>query len=75
MTVIGKNGVVYLHNVPNEATFRYSYWPAGAVIDITATGFKLNQRTLDNVLPAIKMPPLPMQCFNNILSCTRSYAH
>ena len=68
MTVIGKNGVVYLHNVPNEATFRYSYWPAGTVIDITATGFKLNQRTLDNVLPAIKMPPLPMQRFSNILT-------
>ena len=68
MTVVGKNGVVYLNAPSEDAMFHYSYWPAGAVIDVTATGFKLNQRTLDNVLPEIKMPPLPMQRFSNILT-------
>ncbi len=68
MTVIGKNGVVYLNKANNGDSFDYSYWPAGTVIDVTTSGYKISARTRDNALPKIDIPKLPSQRFMNILT-------
>ena len=68
VTVLGKHGVVHLNKGKDKYSFDYSFWPAGAIIDVTPQGYQLNQRTIDSALPAIKIPPLPMQRFNNILT-------
>ncbi|HDY91318.1 MAG TPA: cyanophycinase [Pseudoalteromonas sp.] len=72
MTVIGKSGVVHLANKdkvqPNVKDYSYSYWPTGSVIDITNNTFTLSDRTIDEALPAIKIPPLPVQRFGSILT-------
>jgi cyanophycinase-like exopeptidase len=67
MTVIGKSGVVHVQSdAKNKGAI--SYWPAGAVIDVTKDGFSLAKRTVDNALPSIKIPRLPMQRFGTIFS-------
>ncbi|WP_289096227.1 cyanophycinase [uncultured Pseudoalteromonas sp.] len=67
MTVIGNSGVVHVKSdAKNNGAI--SYWPAGAVIDVTKDGFNLAKRTVDNALPSIKIPPLPMQRFGTIFS-------
>ncbi|KAA1160053.1 cyanophycinase [Pseudoalteromonas distincta] len=72
ITVIGKSGVVHLANQgkaqPNSKSYSYSYWPTGSVIDITNNTFTLSARTIDEALPAIKIPPLPVQRFGSILT-------
>ena len=72
MTVIGKSGVVHLSEQgkpqKNANNYRYSYWPTGSVIDITNNTFTLSARTIDEALPAIKIPPLPVQRFGSILT-------
>lgn len=68
MTVIGKNGVVYLHKPHNADSFNYSYWPAGTRVNITKDGFSINDRTIAQALPAMKIPPLPMQRFTTIFT-------
>ncbi|WP_232224799.1 cyanophycinase [Pseudoalteromonas sp. S3431] len=71
ITVIGKSGVVHLANQgkaqPNSKSYSYSYWPTGSVIDITNNTFTLSDRTISQALPAIKIPPLPVQRFSAIL--------
>ena len=67
MTVIGKSGVVHVQSDAKNSGV-ISYWPAGAVIDVTKDGFNLAKRTVDNALPNIKIPPLPMQRFGTIFS-------
>ncbi len=72
ITVIGKSGVVHLANKdkvqPSVKDYSYSYWPTGSVIDITNNTFTLSARTIDETLPAIKIPPLPVQRFGSILT-------
>ncbi|NMP01141.1 cyanophycinase [Pseudoalteromonas arctica] len=72
ITVIGKSGVVHLANQdkvqPNVKGYSYSYWPTGSVIEITNNTFTLSARTIDEALPAIKIPPLPVQRFGSILT-------
>ncbi|KDC49720.1 cyanophycinase [Pseudoalteromonas fuliginea] len=72
ITVIGKSGVVHLANQgkvqPNSKSYSYSYWPTGSVIDITNNTFTLSDRTISQALPAIKIPPLPVQRFGSILT-------
>lgn len=72
ITVIGKSGVVHLANQskaqPESKSYSYSYWPTGSVIDITNNTFILSERTIDEALPAIKIPPLPVQRFGAILT-------
>ena len=71
MTVIGKNGVVMVKSTGQTAaktkTYSYSYWPVGSVIDIKNNDFTLSQRSISQALPAIKIPPLPVQRFGSIL--------
>ena len=71
MTVIGKNGVVMVKSTgqaqAETKTYSYSYWPAGSVIDIKNNDFTLSQRSISQALPAIKIPPLPVQRFGSIL--------
>lgn len=71
MTVIGKSGVVHLNKPNSEAAFNYSYWPVGTIIDVTAKGYKVNSRTVENALPNIDIPSLPMQRFMDILTDTK----
>ncbi|WP_166112346.1 cyanophycinase [Pseudoalteromonas sp. Z9A5] len=78
MTVIGKSGVVHLTSNNEGKTegktktsskkYSYSYWPAGSVIDITNNEYTLSQRTINQALPSIKIPPLPVQRFGTILT-------
>lgn len=72
MTVIGKNGVVMVKSTgqaqAETKTYSYSYWPAGSVIDIKNNDFTLSQRSISQALPAIKIPPLPVQRFGSILT-------
>lgn len=72
MTVIGKNGVVMVKSAgqtqTKDKTYRYSYWPAGSVIDIKNNDFTLSERSISQALPAIKIPPLPVQRFGSILT-------
>ncbi|GAA60474.1 secreted cyanophycinase [Pseudoalteromonas sp. BSi20652] len=72
MTVVGKSGVVHLANQskvkPESKSYGYSYWPTGSVINITNNMFTLSERTIDEALPAIKIPPLPVQRFGSILT-------
>ncbi|MBG9991552.1 cyanophycinase [Pseudoalteromonas sp. NZS37] len=72
ITVIGKSGVVHLANKdkvqPSVKDYSYSYWPTGSVIEITNNTFTLSKRTIDEALPAIKIPPLPVQRFGSILT-------
>ncbi|MBH0088654.1 cyanophycinase [Pseudoalteromonas sp. NSLLW218] len=72
MTVIGKSGVVHLteqgKSQKDSNNYRYSYWPASSVIDITNNTFTLSERTIEQALPAIKIPPLPVQRFGSILT-------
>ncbi len=72
MTVIGKSGVVHLTEqgkpLADSNNYRYSYWPASSVIDITNNTFTLSERTIEQALPAIKIPPLPVQRFSSILT-------
>lgn len=75
MTVIGKNGVVMVKSTgqaqaetkTKTKTYSYSYWPVGSVIDIKNNDFTLSQRSISQALPAIKIPPLPVQRFGSIL--------
>ncbi|QWV07047.1 cyanophycinase (plasmid) [Pseudoalteromonas shioyasakiensis] len=67
MTVIGKSGVVHVQSDAKNSG-AISYWPVGTVIDVTKDGFNLAKRTVDNALPSIKIPPLPMQRFGTIFS-------
>ncbi len=72
ITVIGKSGVVHLANQgkaqPESKSYSYSYWPTSSVIEITNNTFTLSKRTIDEALPAIKIPPLPVQRFGAILT-------
>lgn len=72
ITVIGKSGVVHLANQgkaqPESKSYSYSYWPTNSVIEITNNTFTLSARTIDEALPAIKIPPLPVQRFGSILT-------
>ncbi|MBE3673608.1 hypothetical protein PPAR_a1662 [Pseudoalteromonas paragorgicola KMM 3548] len=72
ITVIGKSGVVHLANQgkaqPESKSYSYSYWPTNSVIEITNDTFTLSARTIDEALPAIKIPPLPVQRFGSILT-------
>ncbi|MBH0045672.1 cyanophycinase [Pseudoalteromonas sp. NZS11_1] len=72
ITVIGKSGVVHLANQgkaqPESKSYSYSYWPTSSVIEITNNTFTLSKRTIDEALPAIKIPPLPVQRFGSILT-------
>lgn len=74
MTVIGKNGVVMVKSTEQAQaetktkTYSYSYWPVGSVIDIKNNDFTLSQRSISQALPAIKIPPLPVQRFGSILT-------
>ncbi|MEM5534464.1 cyanophycinase [Pseudoalteromonas arctica] len=72
ITVIGKSGVVHLANQgkaqPESKSYSYSYWPTSSVIEITNSTFTLSKRTIDEALPAIKIPPLPVQRFGSILT-------
>jgi cyanophycinase-like exopeptidase len=72
MTVIGKNGVVMVKSTgqaqAKTKTYSYSYWPVGSVIDIKNNDFTLSQRSISQALPAIKIPPLPVQRFGSILT-------
>ncbi|QBJ62545.1 cyanophycinase [Pseudoalteromonas sp. DL-6] len=72
MTVIGKNGVVMVKSTGQAQvktkTYSYSYWPVGSVIDIKNNDFTLSQRSISQALPAIKIPPLPVQRFGSILT-------
>ncbi|EGI72784.1 secreted cyanophycinase [Pseudoalteromonas distincta] len=72
ITVIGKSGVVHLANQgkaqPESKSYSYSYWPTTSVIEITNNTFTLSARTIDEALPAIKIPPLPVQRFGSILT-------
>ncbi|MBB1445206.1 cyanophycinase [Pseudoalteromonas sp. SG43-3] len=72
ITVIGKSGVVHLANQgkaqPGSKSYSYSYWPTSSVIEITNNTFTLSARTIDEALPAIKIPPLPVQRFGSILT-------
>lgn len=72
ITVIGKSGVVHLANQgkaqPESKSHSYSYWPTNSVIEITNNTFTLSARTIDEALPAIKIPPLPVQRFGSILT-------
>ena len=67
LTVLGERGVVHLQSKIKQQ-FKFSYWPAGAVIEMKDNIFSLSQRSIDNALSVIKMPPLPMQRFSNILT-------
>lgn len=67
ITVLGDRGVVHLSR-NSQQQYNYSYWPVGAVIEMQKGKFKLSQRSIDNALPTIKIPALPMQRFSNILS-------
>ncbi|WP_165726156.1 cyanophycinase [Pseudoalteromonas sp. SA25] len=72
ITVIGKSGVVHLANQgkaqSESKSYSYSYWPTSSVIEITNNMFTLSARTIDETLPAIKIPPLPVQRFGSILT-------
>ncbi|MEH6815400.1 MAG: cyanophycinase [Pseudoalteromonas distincta] len=72
ITVIGKSGVVHLANQgkaqPESKSYSYSYWPTSSVIEITNNTFTLSASTIDEALPAIKIPPLPVQRFGSILT-------
>ncbi len=72
ITVIGKSGVVHLANQgkaqSESKSYSYSYWPTSSVIEITNNTFTLSARTIDETLPAIKIPPLPVQRFGSILT-------
>ncbi|TMO72733.1 cyanophycinase [Pseudoalteromonas sp. S3785] len=68
MTVIGQSGVVHLSTQQKANNYNYSYWPARSVIDITNAGFKLSERTISQALAPVKIPPLPVQRFANILT-------
>ncbi|MBB1339401.1 cyanophycinase [Pseudoalteromonas sp. SR44-2] len=72
ITVIGKSGVVHLANQgkaqPESKSYSYSYWPTSSVIEITNNTFTLSAHTIDEALPAIKIPPLPVQRFGSILT-------
>ena len=72
ITAIGKSGVVHLANQgkaqPESKSYSYSYWPTSSVIEITNNTFTLSARTIDEALPAIKIPPLPVQRFGSILT-------
>ncbi|GEB71952.1 hypothetical protein PCARR_a2988 [Pseudoalteromonas carrageenovora IAM 12662] len=50
-----------------KTLYNYSYWPAGSVIDIKNNKFSLSERTVNQALPSIKIPPLPVQRFGDIL--------
>ena len=67
MTVIGKNGVVHIESAGKQSG-KLSYWPAGAVIDVTDKGFSFAKRSVDNALPSMTIPPLPLQRFGGIFS-------
>ena len=68
MTVIGQSGVAYLSTQQKASSYNYSYWPARSVIDITNAGFELSERTISQALAPVKIPPLPVQRFANILT-------
>lgn len=68
MTVIGQSGVAHLSTQQKANSYNYSYWPARSVIDITNAGFELSERTISQALAPVKIPPLPVQRFANILS-------
>lgn len=74
ITVLGSGGVVHLTANTQGKTkgpktlYYYSYWPAGSVIDIKNNKFSLSERTLSQALPSVKIPPLPVQRFSNILT-------
>ena len=53
---------------PESKSYSYSYWPTSSVIEITNNTFTLSARTIDEALPAIKIPPLPVQRFGSILT-------
>lgn len=73
LTVLGSGGVVHLTTSSQGKTqgaktlYNYSYWPAGSVIDIKNNKFSLSERTVNQALPSIKIPPLPVQRFGGIL--------
>lgn len=73
ITVLGSGGVVHLTTNTQGKTqgaktlYNYSYWPAGSVIDIKNNKFSLSERTVNQALPSIKIPPLPVQRFGGIL--------
>ncbi|XQF89967.1 hypothetical protein ACOBV8_15415 [Pseudoalteromonas espejiana] len=71
ITVIGESGVVHLNTTKQADTYNYSYWPAGSVINITNNIFSLSERTISQALPSVKIPPLPVQRFGNILTDTK----
>jgi len=71
MTVIGKNGVVYLNKPEGKAPFNYSYWPVGSVIDVTPQGYKVSNRTVESALASVDIPKLPTQRFMDILTDTK----
>lgn len=71
ITVIGESGVVHLNTTKQADTYNYSYWPAGSVINITNNTFSLSERTISQTLPSVKIPPLPVQRFGNILTDTK----
>ena len=68
MTVIGQSGVAHLSTQQKANSYNYSYWPARSVIDITNAGFELSERTISQALAPVKIPPLPVQRFANILT-------
>lgn len=68
MTVIGNNGVAHLSSQQKANSYNYSYWPARSVITITDNGFSLSERTISQALSPVKIPPLPVQRFANILT-------
>lgn len=68
LTVLGQRGVSGLTAAGQAQSFRYSYWPSGSVFHYAKQVFSLNQRSAENALPNIKLPSLPMQRFNNILT-------
>lgn len=67
LTVLGERGVIGL-TLEQAQSYRYSYWPSGSVFNYNKQRFSLNQRSTENALPNIKIPSLPMQRFNNILT-------
>ena len=73
ITVLGSGGVVHLTTNTQGKTqgaktlYNYSYWPAGSVMDIKNNKFSLSERTVNQALPSIKIPPLPVQRFGDIL--------
>jgi hypothetical protein len=70
ITVLGSRGVVNLR-AQAAMQYQYSYWPVGAVIEQTDTTFVLSQRSKNNALASVKIPPLPIQRFSDIFKDSR----